>query len=43
MPDGTMSCDAVAIVLNLLLNATLKTVLTIIIVEMAVILCGLTI
>ena len=40
---GAIGCAAVAIILNLLLNGTLKTVLTIIFAVLAVIFCGLTV
>jgi ubiquinone/menaquinone biosynthesis C-methylase UbiE len=40
---GTLGCGVVAIILSLLLNGTLKTVLTIIFAALAVIFCGLTV
>ena len=40
---GAIGCGAVAIVLNLLLNGTLKTVLTILFAALAVVFCGFTV
>ncbi|MDO4866677.1 MAG: class I SAM-dependent methyltransferase [Clostridia bacterium] len=40
---GAIGCGAVAIVLNALLNGTLKTVLTVVFAAAAVVLCGLTV
>ena len=40
---GTLGCGVVAIVLNLLLNGTLKAVLTIVFAALAAVFCGLTI
>ena len=40
---GTLGCGVAAIVLNLLLNGTLKAVLTIVFAALAAVFCGLTI